>query len=246
MVVLYNRLDLTKRMLNSLFETTDSPFRLIIIDNNSTDGTKDFIFSGWIDEQCRINPYYVENAFYFQDNKENKGIAIGRNQALNIANQYNDPYLCTIDNDVEFNPGWLSQCLDILSTNPKFCVGVNYEEHSFPIRTRNGKTFALKPQGNLGTATMVFPRELHEKIGFFIKEYGLYSCEDSDWGFRSRRVGYEMAYLPDNGKHIGTGESDTGEYREFKDKAHKEISVRFKKSCHEYLLGKRSLYIPFD
>ena len=245
MVVPFNRLELTKKMLASLFQHTDSPFRLIVVDNHSTDGTREFFETDqWLKDQIWGNRYCC--GIDLQLNDENKGIAIGRNQCLKLANKYQDPYLCTLDNDIEFVPNWLSKCLDILSANPKFAVGINYEKEKYPLFKRNDKLFQLKHHGNLGTALSVFPRKLHEEIGFFIMEYGLYSCDDSDFFYRARRKGYEMAYLPEMGIHLGEGENDQGEYREFKDRAHKEISVRFRRSCMEYNAGIRPLYIPFQ
>lgn len=245
MCVTYNRLDLTKRMLESLFKHTDSLFRLIIVDNGSTDGTADFLKNDeWLKKQIWNHPHCVGQDFQF--NEKNMGIAIGRNQGLKISNKYNDEWLSTLDNDIEFVPGWLTKCLDILSTNPKFAVGLNMEGVSYPILSRHEKTFQYKKQGNLGTACTVFSRELHKQIGFFITEYGLYSCEDSDFFFRARLHGYEMAYLPEMGIHIGEGEHDQGEYREFKNKAHAEVSVKFRKSCGEYCSGQRKTYIDFN
>lgn len=245
MMVTYNRLELTEKTLKSLFETTHSEFRLIIVDNASTDGTVEFLKNSQdIRDLIESNKNCVGQDFQF--NEKNLGIAIGRNQALKIANKYNDPFLSTLDNDVEFVPDWLNKCLDFLSVNPKFMIGLNYEHIQYPILTRNGKQFAYKRLGNLGTATTVFPRDLHNKIGYFIQEYGLYSCDDSDWGFRARLAGYEMAYLPEDGVHLGEGELDIGAYRKFKDKAHNEIAPRFRKSCGEYISGKRPLYISFE
>jgi len=245
MMVTYNRLELTKRMLESLFRHTDSPFRLIIVDNGSTDGTVDWLQNDpWLKEKIWKTDYCVGEDIQF--NEKNLGIAIGRNQGLKLANKYNDEWLSTLDNDIEFVPGWLSKALDILSTNPKFAVGLNMEGNHYPILSRNGKSFQYKRDGNLGTACTVFSRELHKTIGYFITEYGLYSCEDSDFFFRARLHGYEMAYLPEMGIHIGEGENDKGEYREFKNIAHAEVSVKFRKSCGEYSRGQRKTYIDFD
>lgn len=245
MFVTYNRLELTKKMLASLFEHTDSPFRLIIVDNGSTDGTVEWLKTDpWLKEQIWKNNNCVGQDIQF--NEKNMGIAIGRNQCLKIANKYNDEWLSTLDNDIEFVPQWLSKCLDVLSANPKFCIGLNMEGMEYPIFSRNGKSFQYKRVGNLGTACTVFSRKLHEAIGYFIMEYGLYSCDDSDFFFRARLAGYEMAYLPEMGIHIGVGEHDVGEYREFKDKAHAEISVKFRKSCGEYVRGQRKIYIDFN
>lgn len=242
MVCTFNRLDLTKKMLDSLFKETNFPFRLIIVDNGSSDETIPYLKNyDWVGV---VNKFFL--GVDIQYNDKNMGIAIGRNQGLKIANKYNDPYLCCIDNDVEFVPNWLSDCVEFLEANPRFCIGINFEQNEFPLMNKNGKMCKYKKIGNLGTACMVFPRGLHDEIGYFTTEWGLYSCEDSNFGWRSRIVKYEMAYLPTNGIHLGEGENDQGEYREFKTAAHSDIAPRFRNSCGEYLSGKRPIYIDFD
>jgi GT2 family glycosyltransferase len=245
MIVTYNRLDLTKRMLKSLFENTDSPFRLIIVDNGSTDGTVEWLENDpWLKENIWNNKNCVGQDFVY--NKENMGIAIGRNQGLKASAKYNDEYLSTLDNDIEFVPGWLSKSLDILSVNPKFAVGLNMEGVEYPIRSRHGKTFQYKTQGNLGTACTVFSRELHNQIGYFITEFGKYGEEDADYFFRARLLGWEMAYLPEMGIHFGQGELDVGPYREFKTDCHKNNLAKFRENCAAYVQKRKSLFIPFE
>lgn len=239
MFVTYNRLDLSRQMMDSLLKNTDAPFRVIVVDNGSTDGTPD-----WLSQvSWKENP--LCESFDIVLNKQNMGIAIARNQGLKAANKYNDEILSTLDNDVELSPGWLSGCLDVISANPKFVVGLNMEGVPYPTMTRNGKTFQFKKRGNLGTACTVFKRALHTEIGYFIMEYGLYGEEDADYFFRARLVGYEMAYLPQMGKHLGEGERDVGEYREFKTKSHEKNLARFNQNCGQYVHKKRKLYIPF-
>lgn len=239
-LVTYNRLDLTKRMMESLFKNTDSPFRLIIVDNGSTDGTVDWLKTLYWEDNKYCQSYDIH---LFE---KNMGIAIGRNQGLKIANQYNDPWLSTVDNDVEFMPGWLTESLTILQALPKFCIGINYEDIKYPMMTKNDVTFQFKKAGNLGTACTVFPRELHKAIGFFITEFGLYGEEDADFFFRARLAGYQMAYLKDNGVHFGQGELDQGPYREFKTASHTANLAKFRQNCHEYVHKKQSIYKSFE
>lgn len=241
MVVTYNRLELTKRFFESLLKTTpellNGEARLIIVDNGSKDGTVEYL------EEMQEKYSFISDVYFYH---ENKGIGVGRSKCLQLANRYDDPYLATLDNDVELPQGWLTQCIDILKSNPEFALGVNMEGKPYPMTTRNGKTFQLKPAGNLGTACTVFPRMLHLQIGYFITEFGLYGEEDADFFFRARCLGYQMGYLEQMGNHFGEGELDQGEYREFKTKSHNENYKPFIKTCHEYSQGKRPLYIPFD
>lgn len=234
MLVTYNRLDLTKRMLDSLIKNTDSPYRLIIVDNGSTDGTVEWL------KDFSLNKTFP---IYLHFNNKNLGIACGRNRAMKIADQFNDPWLSTVDNDIEFVPNWLSKCLDVLKANSKFAIGLNMEGVNYPIMSLNGKNVQFKKSGNLGTACTVFPRSLHEAIGFFVS-YGLYGEEDSDFFIRARVVGYSMGYLIENGIHFGCGENDIGEYREWKTKMHAENLPKFRQACMDYYHKKIPIYVP--
>lgn len=236
----YNRLNLTKLTLQSLFATADVDFELIIVDNASSDETIEYIKT--IKETYADNKYFVDLKLI--QNTENKGIAYARNQGL--LNATGD-WLSTIDNDVEFPEKWLSESIDILRKNPKFgMVGVNMENVSYPLITSNGKEFQLKPVGNLGTACTVFPRSFHKMLGFFTTDFGLYAHEDADMGMRARVVGYQLGYIKENGKHLGEGTQDIGEYREFKTQSHRHYLAKFNENCRAYAAGKKSIHIKFQ
>jgi glycosyltransferase involved in cell wall biosynthesis len=239
----YNRLNFTKRMLESFLKNTTSPYHLIIIDNGSTDGTLEYLAQE-VAHLHTINTNCLSVDLRF--NEKNKGIAVARNQGLSIAQKFKDDYLSTLDNDIEFPANWLEDCLGILQVNPKFAVGINFEGTQYPLQSLNGRTLQVKPAGNLGTACTVFPRELHEAIGYFTTEYGLYGEEDADFFFRARMVGFQMGYLPEKGVHFGEGPEDTGPYREFKTKQHTDNLAKFQANCYAYMGRRKSYFIPYS
>jgi GT2 family glycosyltransferase len=238
MLVTYNRLNLTKRMLDNFFSATTSPYRLIIVDNGSTDGTTEYLKN--------IN-HNITNCqdILLHFNEKNKGIASGRNKCLEIADQYNDPYLATVDNDVEMPMNWLQDCIDIMEKTSNFYIGVNMEDINYPLTTLNGKIIQYKNAGNLGSACMVFPQKLHHDIGFFYGYETLYATEDADWGMRSRLAGFHMGYLQQNGIHFGVGDVDTGEYREWKTACHAKNLAPFQQRCRDYMSGKIPIFSPY-
>lgn len=240
----YNRLNFTQRMLESFLKNTTSQYRLIVVDNGSTDGTPQYLKS--ILNSSLLYTHHNCISVDVQYNKENKGIAVGRNDGLWIANKYNDEYLSTLDNDIEFPERWLEDCIDILKANPQFAIGMNFEGTQYPLQTLNGHTFQVKPAGNLGTACTVFPRHLHQIIGYFTTEYGLYGEEDADYFFRARMAGYQMGYLKDKGLHFGEGPEDTGPYREFKTKQHADNLAKFQANCHSYMSRRKPILIPYS
>lgn len=246
MMVCYNRLDLTKQMLSSLLETTNFPFHLVVIDNASTDGTVD-----WLDQylpaiDSNLYPNFL--GYKFIKNNENKGIATGRNQGL-YHSFIEDNWLCTIDNDVILPQNWLNDAVSILTLKPTYgCIGVNFEDQSFPLIKIGEFEIQHKKEGNLGTACMVFNRKIHKMLGYFNnKDYSkFYGCEDACFGFRVRVSGLQLGYLKENGIHLGSGENDKGEYREFKTREHDNFKQVFFQNCREYLSGKKSLYFSYS
>lgn len=235
MMVTYNRLALTKQTLDNLLKNTNIPMELIFVDNGSTDGTVEFL------NEFRESHRDMDIKIKF--NSENKGIAIARNQALSLATK---TWLATIDNDILVPEGWLGEAIDIMTKNPQYgMIGVNMEGVRYGLVTLNGKAFQSKPQGNLGTACAVFSRKLHQMIGFFNTEYEFYGMEDSDYGWRARVAGFKLGYIKEDGKHLGEGENDRGEYREFKTLYHHKNLNQFYSNCRLYSSGKKQIFIPF-
>ena len=153
----------------------------------------------------------------------------------------------TIDNDVLFHDGWLDECIDILKANKHFgAIGVSFEDIIYPLIKANGYEFEYKAKGNLGTACMVFHKSLHKMLGFFSMDYSqFYGLEDSSWGNRIIFAGLKLGYLKTHGQHLGVGENDVGEYREFKTKEHDSHLQQYYKDYGLYASGQKSLYIPF-
>lgn len=240
MIVTYNRLELTKQTLNCIFENTDYPYNLIFVDNASKDGTVEYLY-----EICgdKVNERGFLKSFKIQCNKQNLGIAVGRNQALQLSE---GDWLSTMDNDVLVPKGWLTNCINILNKNPRYgMLGVNMENYPYPLISTGGFEWQDKPKGNLGTACTVFNRTLHKMLGYFNTEYGLYGEEDADFGMRIRVLGLRLGYLKENGKHVGEGDNDVGEYRAFKTACHKNNLKKFNENCGAYMSGRKSLYISF-
>jgi len=240
MMVTYNRLPLTKQTIDGLLKTTKRPFNLIIIDNGSQDGTKEYL------SELSKNGYEYLQTVSVTFNDKNEGIAVARNQALQLADRFETIWYSTVDNDVLLPDNWLSDCIDVLKTNTQYgMLGVNFENSSYPLIKAGGYEFQNKPQGNLGTACTVFHKRFHQMLGFFNTEYGVYGEEDADLGMRARAIGFKLGYLKENGVHLGDNENDVGEYRDFKTECHKRNLKQFSINASLYFNHKKPIYIPF-
>jgi len=99
-VLTFNALKYTKKCLESILKNTPDNYELIFVDNASTDGTIE-----WLKEVEKEKKGFPIKFIY---NKENKGVAGGRNQACEIAT---GEFISFIDNDTEVQKGWQDQIL---------------------------------------------------------------------------------------------------------------------------------------
>lgn len=103
-ILSYNRRQDLENNIESLYENTELPFEVIIYDNDSGEETRNFLQS--IDGQSKEDGNGKVKVI--QGNK-NLGCSGGRQQALKFAN---GDYVCTIDNDMTYTPGWLNALID--------------------------------------------------------------------------------------------------------------------------------------
>lgn len=96
---IHNQIGMNKLFYETLVRETTLPFELIVIDNNSTDGSRDYF---------RDKAILIENdANYTYSYCQNKGIQ---------KSKYDN--LVFLNNDLLVSKGWDERILDILSQNP--------------------------------------------------------------------------------------------------------------------------------
>lgn len=101
--ITYNRIEYTKKCFESLYATAGYEFDHFVVDNASSDGTVDFLRTGIIKQVIA--------------NKDNKGISIASNQALDSIGENYD-IIMKVDNDCLFlTDGWLAKMVEIWETN---------------------------------------------------------------------------------------------------------------------------------
>jgi GT2 family glycosyltransferase len=104
---IYNQLDMNKLFWSYLKKYTDHPFELIIIDNCSTDGSREFF-------QSLSNENVIVIA-----NKENYSYPYCQNQGIKIAKSEN---LVFLNNDLLVSPHWDSRMLQVLGKDDQHVV----------------------------------------------------------------------------------------------------------------------------
>lgn len=96
-VVTYNRLAYTKKTLRMLWDTVEVPHHIIVVDNNSTDGTREYLQS--LKKRNRVDDIILNPDNYYPGKATN----IGWRQGLET---YDATHLMRLDNDIHLEKGW--------------------------------------------------------------------------------------------------------------------------------------------
>jgi len=187
-IPVHNCLEHTRRCLWSIEAHTVAPYRLIIVDNHSTDGTADYLWGLEHDLGLRI----ITNAV-------NEGFARAVNQGIQAGDS---PYVVLLNNDVEVPQGWLGILIEAMEADPRIgAMGVlstaktqaTWEGRFEKAGVRLGVAYHL---GQLPYSCAILRREAIDDVGLLDEEFFLYG-EDDDYNLRLRRAGWSLAIHTD-------------------------------------------------
>lgn len=237
-MVTFNRLDLTKRSLDSFFRNTQHPYVLNIVDNNSSDETREYL-------QELHRQGLVHNLAFLA---RNMGVSCAANLGWSLTEA---PFYLRLDNDIRFNtPDWLPRMVDVAAGNPvigplSYPVTAKSFEHFKETRIPGGDTIYLRPGACCPGAVFMVRKDVHDKLGWWCEDYGLYGAEDGDYSHRAQQAGYIPAYMPafDALDHMDF--DDNQHYRSFKNRrqsAHQNLAEgTFLMNTYMYSSGLRPL-----
>lgn len=111
--ITYNRLDYTKKSFKSLHETAGYSFDHFVVDNGSTDGTKE-----WLEQQhgmLKIKQIIL--------NDHNEGISKASNDAITMIKNHGYDCIVKWDNDcMGLTKGWLAKMIDLWKASRKLAL----------------------------------------------------------------------------------------------------------------------------
>lgn len=193
-VLTKDRLDLTKRCVESVIRNTDIPFEWIFVDNGSKDDTIEYLQT-------------VQNAKVVQNSK-NKGFAAGCNQGIVAAS---GKYIVLLNNDTVVTPGWLLKLHMWLKRVPSIGIVGPVSNFVAPIQRVDDavyqsleeldayaekRSLLFKEKGfyphRLTGLCMLFPVELVNRIGGMDERFFPGNYEDDDFCIRARISGYTL------------------------------------------------------
>lgn len=184
-VLSYNGKAVTEKFIEMLFKHTEpSSFHLIMIDNGSTDGTKEYLvdaLSGFEHHTLALN-------------EENLGVISGRNMGYALYQSEPTDYLCFLDNDQFVRSGWLEQYHDFMEKGKYDLAGADawLMDGSFMPRMNCKKP--NDPYSYVGCGGMMIKKEVVDKIGLFDEQFNPAYFEDPDFNFRARQSGFKIGW----------------------------------------------------
>lgn len=210
-MVTFNRLEYTKRTIEGFTNTIQVPHYLLICDNNSTDGTREYLENLWRTGGCDqviLNPdnYYP-----------GKATNIGWEQGLRSFPQAT--HLMRLDNDMHFEKGWDLLAKKYFESIPELGqVGLDFDGGGNMLCTEyNG--LGLNPYpGNVGGPNIIkreiFDNGLRYNEDKWNKET-TESFEDTDLSLKIQKMGYLMGHMQERLSWTFATKDNWHEYKEY-------------------------------
>lgn len=151
-LITYNRLEYTKKTLRDFWATIDTPHYLVVVDNNSSDGTQEYL-KGLI-KRNRANKVILNPENYYPGKACNIGWAEGLKE-YPVAT-----HLMRLDNDMHLEKGWDKAAAEYFEAMPSLGqLGIEHEAIENPRAaghelTVKGKTINRFP-GNVGGPNII-------------------------------------------------------------------------------------------
>lgn len=221
-----DRLEYTKRMMSALHLKTQAPFDHFVVDNGSTDGTKDYL--------KELEGQTVKSVIY---NEQNVGISKGSNQALDLINRTGKyDIIIKVDNDIEvWNPAWLEQALDLYKRYPKVVSSPIIEgliDNPGGSLNRAYQQIGMHLLGithHIGGAFCIAPAQAYSNFRWREDDY-LHSNQDWVFSQHCLQDGYVLAYFQTmRAEHIDTTAGQKQKFKEYFKLREKERLTRYAK-----------------
>ncbi len=204
-IVNYNKKELLKWCLKSLFAQNFEDFEIIVVDNGSTDGSVEEIkkILSISPDLPFIKPVYLPH---------NSGFPGGNIEGIRYAD---GKYIAVLNNDTIVHRQWLRELTKAMDDNED--VGICASKlivHNEEITDSAGDGFARSLQGfkrgegsdsnefnkqeyifGACAGAALYRRGMLEDIGFFDEDFFLIH-EDTDINFRAQLAGWKVLYVP--------------------------------------------------
>lgn len=209
----YNRCSFLGRAIDSVLAQTCQCDEFLIIDDGSTDGTKDLV--------NHYRDHYPQIQYLWQPNR---GPASARNLGITHAS---NPFIAFLDSDDHWHPRKVEKQYGEMVQNPEYLISHTYEKWLRNGQHLNQKKKHIPRHGDIfdhclslcavGMSTVMTQAELFQKEGLFNAD--LRCCEDYDYWLRvSRNNRFLLVDEPLTIKEGGREDQVSWQYRVGMDK----------------------------
>ena len=192
-IVNYNGKELLQKCLDSLLKVNYDNFEIILVDNNSTDGTVEFITKN-----------YPSLIIIKLDS--NKGFAEPNNVAAKISK---GKYLLFLNNDTVVTPNFISEMVKVMETDKKIAVcqslllkpdgsvdsSGDFIDHLGVVYNSKTEIDEIREVSSARGASMLIRSDIFEKLDGFDQKFFV-TFEDVDLCWRSWILGYRVLIIP--------------------------------------------------
>ncbi|MFH1414641.1 MAG: glycosyltransferase family 2 protein [Elusimicrobiota bacterium] len=194
----FNRLEFTKKCINSIFRYTRSPFELIVVDNGSSDGTNE-----WLKEN---GP-----GLKLISKSSNEGAPKAFNAGIKSANS---DYVVLLNNDTIVTDGWLERLISLAESSEDIALVGPCSNQAGELPADINSVDEIKIQRDAAVLYLSRKKESIEvpgitsfcmlvkscifpKVGYFDENYGYGTNDDHDFCIRVRDAGYRIVCAMD-------------------------------------------------
>jgi GT2 family glycosyltransferase len=182
-ILSHNRLGVLTRNLTRALCDLPGDSEIIVVDNASDDGTREFLA-----DICRREPR-ITGLW----NDKNTGVAAGRNRGFRAAR---GSFVVALDDDAYPHPDLVRRIPAVFGSHPKAGVLAFRVLHATTGLEQNPHGNLARPVANFHGAGHAIRREVFDAVGY-LDERCSFGGEELDFSIRCHSAGYETLYLPD-------------------------------------------------
>lgn len=216
-LITHNRLKYTIRTLQSLKDTLNIPSYIIVADNDSSDGTQEYLL------RHKKNQYLIDKIILNTENLY-PGKACNNAWFEGLKEYPEATHLMRLDNDMEFKQGWDTTAEDYFKCIPELGqLGLDHEaiEHpkaSLRVMDINGRQLNPWP-GCVGGPNIIRRKIWDDGVRYEAVKWddGRQSPmqEDSMFSKAIKNRGYLVGHMTENLARTFANESNWGDYPEY-------------------------------
>ena len=222
----------TLECLESLYDISYPNYRVILVDNGSTDRSVEII-KNWVDKKKK-NPSYSRVKTSFIINDRNEGFVGGNNIAIKkMLKEGKSDYILLLNNDTVVNKDFLTELIKVAENRnnigivgPKIynydlkngrkiiqSVGATINLYTGNVSTHGNQQIdrrqfnKIRTVGYVHGACLLIKHKVIRDVGLLNDKLFAY-FEDVDWCLRAKEKGYDIIYVPTSTiRHKGTQSS---------------------------------------